>query len=59
MKIRLQKLLEVKSIVTFLLIGAMCFLAVRQNTEIPSEAFVAVISSVITYFFTRTKNEGA
>lgn len=46
-------LLDVKSIVTFLLIGTLCYLAVTQSVQIPSELLAAVISSIITYFFTK------
>lgn len=54
---RLAALIDVKSIMTFFIIGTLCFLAVKQNTEIPSELLAAVISSVTTYFFTK-KNSG-
>lgn len=50
---KLAKLVEVKSITTFALVGVLCFLAVRQNTPIPTELYTAVVSAVITYFFTR------
>lgn len=54
---RLCKLLEVKSLVTFALIGTLCLLALRQNTVIPGEMYTAVVTAVITYFFTRQKGE--
>lgn len=54
---RVARLLEVKSITTFALVGALCFLAIRQNTPIPTELYTAVVSAVITYFFTRKNNE--
>ena len=56
-KDKLAKLVEVKSITTFALVGVLCFLAVRQNTPIPTELYTAVVSAVVTYFFTRKNNE--
>lgn len=56
---RLADLIDVKSIVTFLLIGTLCYLAIRQNTEIPSELLAAVVSSIVTYFFTKKSNTEA
>lgn len=53
MKEKFTKLVDVKSIVTFAVIGTLCGLAVRQNVAIPTEVFAAVVSSVITYFFTK------
>lgn len=53
MKEKLAKLIDVKSIVTFALIGTLCILAVRQDVTIPTEALIAVVTSVITYFFTK------
>ena len=53
MKEKLCKLIDVKSIVTFAVIGTLCGLAIRQNVTIPTEVFAAVVSSVITYFFTK------
>jgi hypothetical protein len=44
-------LFKIKSIITIMLIATACLLAVRQNTVIPSEAFVAILSSVVTYYF--------
>jgi hypothetical protein len=57
MKEKLKKLAEVKSIVTFALIGTLCYLAIRSRIEISQELFAAVITAVITYFFTR-KSDG-
>ena len=54
---KMSKLVEVKSITTFALVGVLCFLAVRQNTPIPTELYTAVVSAVVTYFFTRKNNE--
>lgn len=50
----LAALVKVKSIVTFAVIGCLCALVLRQNTQITSEMFAAVVSSVITYFFTKS-----
>ena len=58
-KEKLAKLVEVKSIVTFALVGVLCYLAVKQDTPIPTELYTAVVTAVITYFFTRkTDNKG-
>lgn len=56
---RICKLLEVKSLVTFALIGAVVALAIRQNVAIPSEALVAIVTAVVTYFFTRHPSGGS
>ena len=55
---RVLKLLEVKSVVTFALVGTLCVLASRQNVPVPSEALVATVTAVVTYFFTRQTAEG-
>ena len=58
-KEKLAKLVEVKSIVTFALVGVLCYLAVKQDTPIPTELYTSVVTAVITYFFTRkTDNKG-
>lgn len=57
-KEKLAKLVEVKSIVTFALVGVLCYLAVRQDTPIPTELYTAVVTAVITYFFTRKTDKG-
>lgn len=49
-------LIDVKSIVTFLVMGTLCALVIQQGIEIPSELFAAVVSSIITYFFTKNTN---
>lgn len=53
----LASLLKVRSIVTILVIGCLCILAVQQNTRVTSEMLAAIVSSVITYFFTRTTDK--
>lgn len=53
LKEKITKLVDVKSIVTFALVGTLCFLAIRQDTQIPTELYTAVVTAVITYFFTR------
>lgn len=56
MKETLKKLLEVKSLVTFALIGATVYLAVYEKVQVPSEFFASVVTAVITYYFTRKDN---
>ncbi len=57
-KEKLAKLVEVKSIVTFALVGVLCYLAIKQDTPIPTELYTAVVTAVITYFFTRKTDKG-
>lgn len=57
-KEKLAKLVEVKSIVTFALVGVLCYLAIKQGTPIPTELYTAVVTAVITYFFTRKTDKG-
>lgn len=52
-----SKLLDVKSIITLALVGLLCVLAFRQDTKIPPEMLSAVISSIVTYFFTKKVDE--
>lgn len=55
MKEKFAKLVDVKSITTLAVVATLCGLAVRQNIVIPSEVFAGVISSIVTYFFTKPK----
>lgn len=55
---RVTALVDVKSLITFGLVGTVCFLAIRQNTPLSSEVFATTIGSVITYFFTKKKSGG-
>ncbi len=56
MKDSIKKLLSVKSIVTFGLIGVTCYLAVVEKVELSSEFFAGVVMSVVTYYFTRKES---
>lgn len=53
----IASLVDVKTIVTFAVVGCLCYLATIQNVTIPSELFAAVISSIMTYFFTKKVDE--
>lgn len=53
MKEKFSKLIDVKSIVTICIIDTLCGLAIVQNIKIPSELFASVVSSIMTYFFTK------
>ena len=53
MKETWKKLLTVKSIVTFALIGATVYLAVTQSVQLAPEFFASVVTAVVTYYFTR------
>lgn len=55
---QITDLIDVKSFITFAIIFTLCLLAIKQNIEIPSELFAAVVSSIITYFFTKKSNGG-
>lgn len=56
MKIRLLKLLTVKSIVTIALTGVFCVLSIRQ--DISPDLFMTVFTTVIAFYFgTQTKKE--
>ena len=68
MREKLTALINVKSIVTFALVGTLCGLAVggagvehhgqavAGGVRVSEELFAAVVTSVITYFFTRKGN---
>lgn len=51
MKDKIAKLIDVKSIVTFAVIGVMCYLAIKEVVDVA--VFTAIASSIITYYFTR------
>lgn len=53
MKEKFAKLIELKSIVTLLLIGCTVYLAIVNKIEIQPETFIAIVMAVITYYFTR------
>lgn len=57
MREKFTKLLEVKTLVTFALIGTLCFLAITSSVRVSEEFFAAIVTSVITYFFTRRQND--
>ena len=46
-------LVNVKTGVTFALVGTLCILSLRSNMTISQELFTAVLTAVITYFFTK------
>lgn len=53
MREKLAKLLDVKSIVTFALIGVVCVQTVRQNVTLPPEFVASIVTAIVTYYFTR------
>lgn len=55
---QLASLIDLKSLITILVIGTLCFLAISQSIQIPSELFAAVVSAIITYFFTKKPSGG-
>lgn len=48
-------LFKVKTIMTLLLVVTLVILALRG--EIENEFFIATVSSVVTYYFTRNQNK--
>jgi hypothetical protein len=57
MKNTLTELLKVKSLITLALVGSLVFLAISDRVSVPAEVYVSIVSSVITYYFTRKVNE--
>ena len=57
MKKRLTKLLDVKSLVTFALIGVVCVQSFRQNVSLPSEFVASIVTAIVTYYFTRKEGQ--
>lgn len=53
MKEKIAKLIDVKSIVTFALVGVVCVQAIRRDVELPPEFVASVVTAIITYYFTR------
>ena len=53
MKEKLAKLIDVKSGITFAVMGTLCVLAIRQNVQISPETFSLIVGSIVTYFFTK------
>lgn len=54
-KTRLAKLIDVKTIVTFTLVGAITHGFIARYVSV--EVFVPLVTAVITYFFTRKDNK--
>lgn len=57
MKKNASKLIKVKSIVTLALVAVFCTQVIRQNTEIPTETVVAIITAATTSLFVRSANK--
>ena len=57
MRERIAKLVDVKTFVTFALIGTTCYLAVRNNVQLSAEFVASIVTAVVTYFFTRKGSE--
>ncbi len=51
MKEKFAKLIDVKSIVTFVVIGVFAYLAVAGKVE--AKDFMVIVTAIITYFFAR------
>ena len=57
MKERIVKLLEVKSIVTLMLVSAATYGFIAKI--VPVELFATWVGMILTYFFSKEKNQGA
>ena len=53
MKEKLAKLLDVKSILTFALIGLVFLQTIRQNVSLPPEFVASIVTAIVTYYFPR------
>ncbi len=51
MKDKFAKLIDVKSIVTFVVIGVFAYLAIVGRVD--AKDFMVIVTSIITYFFAR------
>ncbi len=54
MKERLARLIDVKSIVTFLIIGVFAALSVKGS--IKADQFMVIATAVITFYFAKQEN---
>ena len=57
MKNRFAKLIDLKTIITLGLIGTVCYLAIANNVQLPSEFLASIVTAVITYYFTRKEKD--
>lgn len=55
MKEKLEKLIDVKSITTLMVMAVFCGLAIKG--VIPSDAFTNIVIMICTYFFTKKSTE--
>lgn len=52
-KERFAKLIDLKSIITIVLIGLLCFLVVTG--EITSQEFLPILTMILTFYFVKKK----
>lgn len=52
MKDQFSKLIDLKSLITLMLVGVTCYGFIART--VPIEAFIALVVAVITYYFTRS-----
>ena len=55
MKDKLIKLIDLKSIITILLIGVFCFLTVKG--DISSDEFIPIVTMILTFYFVKKSDE--
>lgn len=55
MKNAIVNLLKVKSIITLMVIGVTCHLALTNAIDLT--VFMSIASSIVTYYFTRKEND--
>ena len=57
MKDKITKLIDVKTIITILLTAIFGYLTI--SGKISSEQFLPILTMILTYYFTRKKDEGS
>lgn len=56
MRDKLNKLIDLKSIVTIILSVVFCFLAIRSKVTIEAKDFMQILTAVFVYYFARKEN---
>lgn len=54
MKEKLAKLIELKSIITLMIILTLCYMTVTKQIE--AKDFLMIATMIVTYYFTRKSN---
>lgn len=56
MRDKLNKLIDLKSIITIILSVVFCFLAIRSKVTIEGKDFMQILTAVFVYYFARKEN---